>query len=508
VKNLTRDEARERAARVRVATYDVHLDVTGGETHFESTSTVRFTAEAADTFVELDGELLSAQLDRGQVGALEGNRLALTGLGGEHELTIRGRYAYSRTGEGLHRAVDPADGLVYLWAMSFLDDAQRIFACFDQPDLKASVRLTVDAPAGSTVVGNTRGTQDGDRWTFAPTERMSTYGFTVAVGPWHSVHSEHEGPAARLHCRRSLAPYLDADAAELFEVTGQLLELQQAAYGRAYPFGDTYDQLFVPDFNHGAMENPGAVTFTEDFVFRSRVTDDQRRKRAMVVAHEMAHMWFGNLVTMRWWDDLWLNESFAELMGFLTADRATRFEDCGTNSAPPARLTATGPTSCPSTHPVQGDVPDSAAALLNFDGISYAKGASGAAPADGDGGGGRLPDRGARATSSRHAFGNTAFADLLAELETARRAGPGGSGPGCGCRPPGSARCARSVVGRLSGASRSRRCSGRTGSAWGCTTGRGRPGPRAAAGRGGGGVRHRARAGCRGRAGPAAAQRR
>jgi aminopeptidase N len=338
VKNLTRDEARQRAAAVVVDSYDVLLDVTGGDTHFESTSTVRFR-RGGETFVELDGELLSAELDRGEVGALEGNRLPLTGLSGEHVLTVRGRCAYSRTGEGLHRAVDPADGLVYLWAMSFLDDAQRIFACFDQPDLKATIRLTVDAPAGSTVVANTRGDRDGDRWVFPPTERISTYGFTVAVGPWHSVHAEPPPRALRLglHCRRSLAPYLDADAAELFEVTGQLLELQQAAYGRGYPFGDTYDQLFVPDFNHGAMENPGAVTFTEDFVFRSRVTDDQRRKRSMVVAHEMAHMWFGNLVTMRWWDDLWLNESFAELMGYLTADRATRFEGCGRTSAPPAR---------------------------------------------------------------------------------------------------------------------------------------------------------------------------
>jgi hypothetical protein len=170
-----------RAARIVVESYDVALDVTGDETHFESTSTVRFRAEAGDTFVELDGELLSAELDRGEVGRLEGNRLALSGLSGDHVLTVRGRYAYSRTGEGLHRAVDPADGLVYLWAMSFLDDAQRIFACFDQPDLKATIRLTVDAPAGCTVVANTRGRRDGDRWTFEPTERWRR-----TASPWRS----------------------------------------------------------------------------------------------------------------------------------------------------------------------------------------------------------------------------------------------------------------------------------------------------------------------------------
>ena len=422
MKNLTREQARERAAALRVESYDVLLDVTGGETHFESTSTVRFRARAAQTFVEVDGELLAAELDRGQVGDLDGNRLALSGLGGEHVLTVRGRYAYSRTGEGLHRAVDPADGLVYLWAMSFLDDAQRIFACFDQPDLKATVRLTVDAPTDSTVVGNARGERDGDRWTFAPTERMSTYGFTVAVGAWHSVHTEHTDRHGSLrlglHCRRSLGQYLDADAAELFEVTGQLLELQQTAYGRAYPFGDTYDQLFVPDFNHGAMENPGAVTFTEDFVFRSRVTDDQRRKRAMVVAHEMAHMWFGNLVTMRWWDDLWLNESFAELMGFLTADRATRFEGLWEDFTATRKTWGYRADELPSTHPVQGDVPDSRSALLNFDGISYAKGASVLRQLMATVGEDAFLT-GVRAYVERHAFGNTAFADLLAELETA-----------------------------------------------------------------------------------------
>jgi aminopeptidase N len=418
VKNLTRDEACRRAARIVVESYDVALDVTGDEKHFESTSTVRFRAEAGDTFVELDGELLSAGLDRGEVGRLEGNRLALSELSGDHVLTVRGRYAYSRTGEGLHRAVDPADGLVYLWAMSFLDDAQRIFACFDQPDLKATIRLTVDAPAGCTVVANTRGRRHGDRWTFEPTEPMATYGFTVAVGPWHSVHAEDGGVRLGLHCRRSLAPYLDADAAELFEVTRQLFELQQSAYGRSYPFGDTYDQLFVPDFNHGAMENPGAVTFTEDFVFRSRVTDDQRRKRAMVVAHEMAHMWFGNLVTMRWWDDLWLNESFAELMGYLTADRATRFEGMWADFSATRKVWGYRADELPSTHPVQGDVPDSRSALLNFDGISYAKGASVLRQLMATVGEDAFL-AGVQAYVQRHAFGNTAFADLLAELETA-----------------------------------------------------------------------------------------
>jgi aminopeptidase N len=416
VKNLTRDEARARAATVQVTSYDVHLDLTRDD-GFDSTTRIRFAARpGASTFVELDGELVEAS--GVAVGPQEGNRIPLRDLRADSELVVRARCSYSRTGEGLHRFVDPADGRVYLWAQSFLDDAQRMFACFDQPDLKATIRLTVDAPPDWTVVGNERGTRTGDRWQFATTQRISTYLFTVAAGPWHSLHRVHDGIELGLHCRASLAPHLDADAEELFGITGQSFDLQHELFGRRYPFGDTYDQLFVPEFNHGAMENPGAVTFTEDFVFRSRVTDDKRRKRAMVVAHEMAHMWFGDLVTMQWWDDLWLNESFAELLGFLTTDRATRFERTWEDFSATRKAWGYRADQLPSTHPVQGDVPDNRSALLNFDGISYAKGASVLrqlmATVGED-----VFFTAVRAYFERHAFGNTTFADLLAELETA-----------------------------------------------------------------------------------------
>ncbi|HWH30219.1 MAG TPA: M1 family aminopeptidase, partial [Mycobacteriales bacterium] len=263
-----------------------------------------------------------------------GNRIALVDLQADNVLRVEARCATSRSGEGLHRFVDPADGAVYLYAQAFLDDAQRMLACFDQPDLKAVFRLTVDAPQDWTVIGNTRGQRDGGRWTFAPTEPISTYLFTVAAGPYAGVQRWHGTPGdggveLGLWCRRSLAEHLltQTETAELFGVTAAALTLQQELFGRAYPFGDSYDQLFVPEFNAGAMENPGAVTFSEQFVFRVRVTEGQRRRRAMVVAHELSHMWFGNLVTLRWWDDVWLNESFAELMGFLTVDRATAFRD-------------------------------------------------------------------------------------------------------------------------------------------------------------------------------------
>jgi aminopeptidase N len=420
VKNLTRDEAAARAALLDVRSYDVALDLSGGPERFGSVSVVVFSCRepGATSFVELDGQLLTAELNGRPVGPLEGNRLVLTDLQEDNLLTVSARCTYSRTGEGLHRFVDPADGEVYLYAQSFLDDAQRIFACFDQPDLKATFALSVDAPADWTVVGNARSARVGNRWEFAPTERISTYLFTVAAGPWHTVTGAHDGIDLGLHCRRSLAEHLDADAAELLEVTGQCLDFQQDRFGRRYPFGDTYDQLFVPEFNAGAMENPGAVTFSEMFVFRSRTTDDKRRQRAMVVAHEMAHMWFGDLVTMRWWDDLWLNESFAELMGYLTVDRATRFEDTWVDFSASRKAWGYRADQLPSTHPVQGDVPDNRSALLNFDGISYAKGASVLRQLMATLGE-EVFFAGVRAYVERHAFANTTFDDLLAELERA-----------------------------------------------------------------------------------------
>jgi aminopeptidase N len=420
MKNLTRAEAQARAALLRVTSYDVALDLTGDTTGFGSEVTIRFSCREPDasTFVELDAELLTAELNGAPLDApLHGNRLTLRGLAADNTLRVTARCAYSRTGEGLHRFVDPADGLVYLSAQSFLDDAQRMFACFDQPDLKAVFRLTVSAPQDWTVVANSRATQEeGARWSFAATEPISTYLFHVSAGPWHHVHDRHDGIELGLYCRQSLARHLDAD--ELFEMTKQCLDFQQETFGRRYPFGDSYDQLFVPEFNAGAMENPGAVTFSEDFVFRSRVTESKRRTRAMVIAHEMSHMWFGDLVTMRWWDDLWLNESFAELMGFHTVDRATRFGGGWVDFCTSRKAWGYRADQLPTTHPVSGEVADNRSALLNFDGISYAKGASVLrqlmATIGED-----VFFAGVRAYLDRHAFANTSFADLLAELGTA-----------------------------------------------------------------------------------------
>ncbi|MFJ1912228.1 aminopeptidase N [Streptomyces sp. NPDC088147] len=381
---LTRDEAQTRAQFLDVHRYTIALDLTTGEDTFDSRTVITFTARAAgDTFVELKpATLRSVTLDGRPLdpAALVGNRLPLTGLtAGEHELHVDAAMRYSRTGEGMHRFTDPADGETYVYTQLFMDDVQRVFAAFDQPDLKAVFELTVTAPDDWTVLGNGVATRtEGRHWTVAATPLISTYLVAVAAGPWHSVRTEHAGLPFGIHCRRSLAPHLDADADEILDITRACYDRYHEKFTEPYPF-DSYDQAFVPEFNAGAMENPGLVTFRDEFVYRSAVTDTERQTRAMVIAHEMAHMWFGDLVTLAWWDDIWLNESFAEYMGYQTLTEATRFTDTWVDFGIGRKSWGYDADQRPSTHPVAPDpdaVPDTASALLNFDGISYAKGAS------------------------------------------------------------------------------------------------------------------------------------
>ncbi|MFF5916934.1 aminopeptidase N [Streptomyces flavochromogenes] len=382
---LTRDEAQTRAQLLDVQHYSVDLDLTTGDQTFESTSLIRFTARTAgDTFVELKPETLhSALLDDEplDVTTLDGNRLPLRLSEGEHVLRISTTMRYSRTGEGMHRFADPSDGESYVYTQLFMEDVQRVFAAFDQPDLKAVFEMAVTAPDGWTVLANGITEQQPDgRWRSAATPPLSTYFVCVAAGPWHSVRTEHAGLPFGIHCRRSLAAHLDADADEILAVTKACYDRFHEKFDEPYPF-DSYDQAFVPEFNAGAMENPGLVTFRDEFVFRSAVTVTERQTRAMVIAHEMAHMWFGDLVTLRWWDDIWLNESFAEYMGYQTVNEACSdlFPDTWVDFGVTRKAWGYEADQRPSTHPVAPDpeaVPDTASALLNFDGISYAKGAS------------------------------------------------------------------------------------------------------------------------------------
>ncbi|GGJ25794.1 aminopeptidase N [Streptomyces brasiliensis] len=421
---LTRDEAQLRAEFLDVHRYTIDLDLTTGDDTFDSRTVIRFTARAAgDTFVEVKpAELRSVTLDGQPLDpeSLDQDRVPLKNLtAGEHELRVDARMRFSRTGEGVHRFTDPTDGETYVYTQLFMDDVQRVFAAFDQPDLKAVFDLSVQAPEGWTVLANSITEHLGEgRWQAAPTPLISTYLVAVAAGPFHSVRTEHRGLPFGIHCRRSLAPHLDADADEILDVTRACFDRYHEKFDEPYPF-DSYDQAFVPEFNAGAMENPGLVTFRDEFVFRSAVTDTERQTRAMVIAHEMAHMWFGDLVTLKWWDDIWLNESFAEYMGYQTTLEATRFTDTWVDFGVARKAWGYDADQRPSTHPVAPEaVDDTAAALLNFDGISYAKGASALRQLVA-----WLGEKdflaGINTHFARHRFGNATLADFIDSLAAA-----------------------------------------------------------------------------------------
>lgn len=431
--NLTREQAAERAAILSVDNYSIELDLTDGAgapgtTTFRSVTTVRFDATAgASTFIDLIAKTVhSATLNGEPVdvsGYSEETGIALTGLAAHNELVVDADCLYTNTGEGLHRFVDPTDDAVYLYSQFETADAKRMFACFDQPDLKATFDLQVTAPQDWAVISNadtvqTTAAQPGLH-IFRTTPRMSTYLVALIAGPyavWSDEYTDEHGTIPlRIFCRASLAEYMDAD--RLFTETKQGFGFYHANFGIPYAFGK-YDQLFVPEFNAGAMENAGAVTFLEDYVFRSKVTRYSYERRAETVLHEMAHMWFGDLVTMRWWDDLWLNESFATFASVLCQASATEYTNAWTTFANVEKSWAYRQDQLPSTHPIAADIPDLAAVEVNFDGITYAKGASvlkqlvayvGQEPFL----------AGLREYFRDHAYGNATFDDLLAALEKA-----------------------------------------------------------------------------------------
>jgi aminopeptidase N len=426
--NLTREEANKRAELITVGSYHVELDLTGGETTFRSVSKVIFDARQAGsgTFINLVAPSVRAITLNGEavsLDAFDGERIVLDNLAARNELVVDAECAYSRSGEGLHRFTDPADGNVYLYSDLETFDAHLIYACFDQPDLKAAYELTVLAPEDWLVVSNLAPDAEGGEqvpgkpgarhWHFPPSPVMSTYITHVSAGPYHVVRDEHDGIPLGIYCRRSLAEYLDPD--EIFEVTKQGFGFYHEAFGIKYPFGK-YDQLFVPEFKEGAMENAGAVTILESYIFRSRVTDSARERRAETILHEMAHMWFGDLVTMRWWDDLWLNESFATWASGLCQSEATRWTSAWTTFAQVEKAWAYRQDQLPSTHPIAADIPDIDAVEVNFDGITYAKGASVLKQLVAYVGRENFL-AGVRRYFTAHSWGNATLADLLSALE-------------------------------------------------------------------------------------------
>jgi aminopeptidase N len=422
--NLTRDEAQGRADLVADPHYDVVLDITG-ETAFTSEVVLRFSCARPDPDLFLDfadGTVRSVEVNGLPCHDVhDGTRIRLPGLGSSNVVRIVTESPYSNTGKGLNRFVDPVDEGVYLHTDFEPFDAHRVFPCFDQPDLKASIRFTVLAPAGWEVVSNARAEaepaeEDGRiRWVFRPTPPISTYLAMVAAGPFHKVTDRHGAIDLGLYCRRTLAEHLEPE--EWMEITKQGFDFFEAAFGYPYAF-DKYDQLVVPEFAAGAMENPGAVTFHEHYIFRSRVTATEREMRAGTVLHEMAHMWFGDLVTMRWWNDLWLNESFASYAGVLSEVESTRFKEGWTIFANFEKTWALQQDQLPTTHPIVADIPDVLSVHLNFDGITYAKGAAVLKQLVAwVGMEGFL--EGMKRYFARHEYGNTELRDFLAALEEA-----------------------------------------------------------------------------------------
>jgi aminopeptidase N len=418
---LTRDEARARARLLNDVSYEVALDLTAGERDFGTRTVIRFRCRqpGASTFVDLDAQVVNdARLNgrRLDAEAFADARLTLDGLAESNELVVDARCAYSRAGAGLHWFRDPVDRRTYLHTQFEPFDAHRVFACFDQPDLKGTFALSVRAPRGWVVVSNGRcAERDGEIWRFEKTLPIPTYIVAVVSGPYHSVKDRHGDIDLGVYCRQSLAEHLDPG--EIIEVTRQGFDFFTELFAYPYPFGK-YDQLFVPEFNFGAMENAGCVTFTEHYIFRSKVTDAARLQRASTILHEMAHMWFGDLVTMRWWDDLWLNESFATYMGTLALVEATRFHQAWADFAHQVKAWAYREDQRPTTHPIVADVFDTDVLHNHFDGITYAKGASVLKQLVHWVGRDAFRD-GLRTYFRTHAFANASLGDFLAALEGA-----------------------------------------------------------------------------------------
>jgi aminopeptidase N len=436
--NLTRAEAQHRSSVIATAAYRVEVDLSGRgladpESKFRSVCTVSFTARRADR-LHIDviaDRLLGARLDGVDLdlSAFDGYRLPFDVSEGDHDLTVSGIFCYSRSGEGLHRFTDPADDRVYLYTQFEVSNARRVYACFEQPDLKAKFAIEVVAPSDWTVVSNNRETRTETaddaargltRHVFAETAPISTYLTAIAAGDYHVERSSVRGVAGEIpmaiFCRRSQAEHLDAD--RIWAVTAAGFGVFERHFGIPYPFGK-YDQVFVPEYNSGAMENVGCIVLRDDYLFRSRQTQATYQNRANTVLHELSHMWFGDLVTMRWWDDLWLKESFATW--------AASFAASETSDDPSAAWSmfcngnknwAYRQDQLPSTHPIAADMVDLEAVELNFDGITYAKGASVLVQLVAFVGREAFL-AGVRDYFAKHGYGNTELTDLLSALEGA-----------------------------------------------------------------------------------------
>jgi aminopeptidase N len=425
--NSTRAEAAERAAHLAVESYELTLDLTAGAEIFISKTIIKFSCNQPgyETFIDAVGKnVISATLNGQLVDTsnYDGESIFLKNLKLENELVIELNGIYSNTGEGLQRSVDPVDDQVYIYSQGETAFIRKMYPCFDQPDLKATFTLTVIAPSHWQVISNNPVLEkidlgdDKNRWHFKTTPRISTYITALIAGPYHFVQDQYVGKKTvplGIYCRKSLAQYLDPD--DIFLITKQGFAYFEKVFGLEYPF-EKYDQIAVVDFNWGAMENAGAVTFLERLlVFRSKVTERMYNARANTILHEMSHMWFGNMVTMKWWDDLWLNESFAEWSSYLAMVEGTRFKNSWTGFNQERKNWAYRQDQLSSTHPIVTDMVDIDTVAGNFDGISYAKGASVLQQLVAHVGRDNFI-LGLQRYFTKHAFKNTTLDDLLIEL--------------------------------------------------------------------------------------------
>ena len=427
--NISREEAALRSAAVTVHSYDVSLDLTTAPEVFRSTTVIRFGSTAEETWLDLIAPTLLTVTVNGEElrpgDVYDGARITLSGLQAENEVRVVADCAFMNTGEGLHRFVDPVDDEVYLYSQFETADARRMYACFEQPDLKGTFQLSVVAPDHWRVLSNSPTPvpellgEHRARWDFEPTPVISTYITALVAGPYEGATDSYVGLGGTyplgVYCRKSLVEHLDPE--EILTVTKQGFAFFEREFDRPYPFAK-YDQIFVPEFNAGAMENAGCVTFLEDYVFRSRVTHAAYEQRANTILHELSHMWFGDLVTMKWWDDLWLNESFAEWASHHASVMATRYVDAWNTFSVQRKAWAYRQDQLPSTHPIAADMTDLDAVRVNFDGITYAKGASALKQLVAWVGESEFLS-GLRAYFAEFEWQNTQLSDLLKHLEAA-----------------------------------------------------------------------------------------
>lgn len=431
--NLTRIETAQRAKLISTDSYEVELDLTTSERTFRSLSTVHFRCAepGAATWIDLMAESVQAITLNGEslpLDSYQDSRIPLPNLQADNTLTVDATCIYSHSGEGLHRATDPVDGEVYLYSQFEVPDCRRMYAVFEQPDLKATFQFTVTAPAYWHVFSVSpepdpvpvAGRDGVARWHFSPTERISSYLTCCIAGPYEGETSSYTSTDGRVipmgtYCRRSLAPHLDAQ--EIMDITKQGMEFYEEQFQQPYPFRK-YDQIFVPEYNMGAMEHPGCVTILDDYVFASKPTQALVERRAITVLHELAHMWFGDLVTMKWWNDLWLNESFAEFMSHVAAFENTKYKEAWITFNASEKIWAQAQDQLPSTHPIAAEIRDLEDTMVNFDGITYGKGASVFQQLVAYVGWDAFVT-GVAKYLAKKAWGNATLADLLVELSAA-----------------------------------------------------------------------------------------